>query len=265
VYSLLLRCRPEDVDLLSGDLWTEGTEGIQELADDNGVLLIASFAGSENREHLLAHFGPFAPKWRQERAIDWVEATKSAWPARQVGERIFLVPHWSTDPTPAGRKRLVHNPALACGTGEHPCTQLALIALEQFVEPGFGVVDVGTGSGILAIAAVRLGARFAFGIDTDEAALQAAKQNFELNELKANLVAGSADCLAVDCADVTIANINATVLLFLVEDLIRITKVDGRLILTGFTEAELNGLRRNFTNSSVLEMDEWRCLIIKTF
>jgi ribosomal protein L11 methyltransferase len=122
------------------------------------------------------------------------------------------------------------------------------------------VVDIGTGSGLLAIAALRLGARFGVGIDTDEAALSAARENFELNGLLVLLIAGSADCLSDGCADVLVANISATVLLSIADELLRISK--NRLILTGFTLDELPAMEANFGEGAVTSCDEWRCLSV---
>jgi len=158
--------------------------------------------------------------------------------------------------------RVIHNPGLACGTGEHPCTQLALMALETMALAGKTVVDIGTGSGILAIAALRLGAGFAIGIDTDEAALSAARENFALNTLPPQLVVGSADCLRAGCAAVTVANISATVLLSLAAELFRITGSAGQLILTGFAEYELAAVQQNFGFGEVTSCAEWRCLTV---
>ncbi len=188
MYSLHIECDADQLDLLSAELWEAGTVGIRELSD--GV--IAAFETNERRAELLQRFGG---TWTQEDSTDWVEATHHAWPPRLIGNRIFLAPHWCTDETPAGRVRLVHNPGLACGTGEHPCTQLALAAIESANVAGKTVVDIGTGSGLLAIAALQLGARIAVGVDLDEAALHAARENFELNHLLPNLAVGSADCL----------------------------------------------------------------------
>jgi ribosomal protein L11 methyltransferase len=263
VYSLHLACSPEDVDLLSADLWECGTLGVRELDYGNQILLIASFATNQQRGELMRQFASYSPQWQQEDATDWVQYTHDAWPPREVGERFFLAPPWSEEPTPEGRVRVVHNPGLACGTGEHPCTQLALMAIEQNVEAGANVVDIGTGSGILAIAALQLGAKFAVGTDLDEAALQAARENFRLNALAARLIAGSADCLLRGCSDVTIANISGTVLLGLLDDLLRITSPEGRLILTGFPEAELAVFQNLPPGCTVTEMNEWRCLVAK--
>jgi ribosomal protein L11 methylase PrmA len=95
---------------------------------------------------------------REAPDIDWVRQTESAWPPLLVGEKFFLVAPWSTEPTPAGRFRLEINPGLQCGTGQHPCTQKCLEAMERIVKPGDSVLDVGSGSGILSVAARLLGA-----------------------------------------------------------------------------------------------------------
>lgn len=259
MYSLLLTCPAAELDQLSAELWQAGTLGIQELDSSNETLLIAAF--DTNQADLLARFANYSPHWHQEPQIDWTVETHRAWPPRAIGERLLLAPPWSQDPTPPGRVRVVHNPGLACGTGEHPCTQLALLALEKFVERDTRVIDIGAGSGILAIAALRFGAASAIAVDPDENALASARENFSLNNLPAQLIAGSAQCLADDAADLTVANINATVLLSIFDDLLRITRRPGRLILTGFTAPELARLKELLPNSDVSSSSAWRCLI----
>jgi ribosomal protein L11 methyltransferase len=156
---------------------------------------------------------------------------------------------------------LRHNPGLACGTGEHPCTQLALEAIERQIRPGVTVVDIGTGSGILAIAALQLGARRVAGTDLDEAALHAAAENFALNDLLPQLIVGSADCLRSQCSDLTVANISGSVLLSIMDHLVRITSPSGRLILTGFPESELPAFLQLFPDCEVSGRNEWRCIL----
>ncbi|MDQ2712837.1 MAG: 50S ribosomal protein L11 methyltransferase [Acidobacteriota bacterium] len=264
MYSLYLDCDAGDLDLLSGGLWEAGTQGIREVENGRGGLtLIAGFQDNSRREELLTRFVSHSPKWKHEPETDWVKETQNAWPGREAGTQFFLAAPWTMAPTPPGRMRIIHNPGLACGTGEHPCTQLALTALERYVTPGCLVADIGTGSGILAIAALRLGAHSAIGIDTDEAALEAARANFELNGLPADLIAGSVDCLPEASADLTVANISATVLLALADDLLRMTRPDGRLILTGFPDSELAVMQEIFPAEAILQLEGWSCLISK--
>jgi ribosomal protein L11 methyltransferase len=257
VYSLRIECAPDDVERLSDELWELGAVGIQEVEYGDSTVLLIALESNERRRELLQCYAAFSPDWEQLDDTDWVAHTQESWPARCVGERFFLAPPWSNEPTLEGRLRIVHNPGLACGTGEHQCTQLALIALEQSVTPGARVFDIGTGSGLLAIAALRLGASIAVGVDRDEAALQVARENFELNGLTANLVAGSADAFADSCADIVVANISGTVLLYILDDLMRLGRT---LLLTGFTEYELPAFEQLLPNSKVIALDEWRLL-----
>ncbi len=253
---------------LSGELWDAGTIGVREIdvfpatAQENEcVRLIASFETNATRDNLLERFSDFAPQWTHENETDWVRETERAWPGRLIGQKLFLAAPWCLEETPTGRERLIHNPGLACGTGEHPCTQLALQALERVVRPGCVVADIGTGSGILAIAALRLGAVWAAGSDIDEEALKTARGNFELNGLATNLVVGSVDCFSARSVDVAVANINASVLLALADDLVRIVRPGGASILTGFPLSEAGTVRALFGATETLERDGWSCLI----
>jgi ribosomal protein L11 methyltransferase len=263
MFFLRLTCPITDAEALSSDLWDEGTAGIQEIEHGGEVTLLAGFETNENRARLMHRFVLHSPEWEHDDATDWVAYTKESWPPRQVGEHLFLVPPWSDDVTPLGRHRIIHNPGLACGTGEHPCTQLALEALESVVLEGDAVTDIGTGSGLLSIAALRLGASRCLGVDIDTASLAAARENFELNGLAPFLVAGSADSLRSETYDVTVANINATVLLMLFCDLLRITRPTGTLILTGFTESEAPVFQRLLPGGEVSAINEWRCIIAR--
>ena len=263
MYWLRLSCGREAADQLAGRLWELGTTGIRELDFDDKAVLIAHFEATEACADWISEFREYTPEWGQEENIDWTARTKAAWPTREVGQRLFLAAPWTSDATPLGRERVIHNPGGACGTGEHPCSQLALQALEKCVSPKSRVVDIGTGSGLLAIAALLLGAQSAFGFDPDEEALATARGNFALNTLNPQLIVGSAECLANGCADVTVANINATVLLSILDDLMRITREGGWLILTGFTEAELRPFRDMFPDAEVSGIDEWRCITLR--
>lgn len=261
MYSLHLACASEQVDWLSGELWEAGTAGIREVDDGEGVVLIATFEKNDDRPELLKRFAQYVPKWEYEHASDWVQHTRDAWPAREIGNKLFLAPPWCNDATPHGRERIIHNPGLACGTGDHPCTQLALRALEEYVRADSRVIDIGTGSGILAISAKRLGARFVVGFDVDEASLHTARENFGLNDLIPRLVASSAEALAGESADITVANISGAVLFSILDELLRITRRNGWLILTGFTDAEVSTFQAQFSHSTISEMDGWCCIV----
>jgi ribosomal protein L11 methyltransferase len=137
---------------------------------------------------------------------------------------------------------------------------LALMALEDCALEGRAVVDIGTGSGILAIAALHLGASRVIGADIDVSALATARENLGLNGATAELVCGSANALADSVADVTVANMNGTVLLAIFDDLVRITRRHGQLILTGFPVSESEAFMQQLSQGQLFELQKWSCL-----
>src|SRR5580658_1052310 len=153
----------EAYDELIATLWDAETQGISE---DPGAVT-AFFDDPE----VARRFG----EPRIEPEVDWVQRTEDAWPPLLVGERFFLAAPWRKEPTPPGRIRLEINPGLQCGTGQHPCTRLCLEAMERTIRPGDAVLDVGSGSGILSLAAKLLGAGRVVGCDIDDEAASAAQ------------------------------------------------------------------------------------------
>ena len=235
---------------------------VSEEEERGQIVLLAGFEDERNRDILLRQFAGYAPVWQEDRT-DWIGITQKAWPSRAVGQKLFLTPPWCDDRTPPGRVRIIHNPGLASGTGEHPCTQLVLESLERSIIPGVKVLDVGTGSGILSLAALRLGAGFALGVDPDLEALQTARENFEWNRLLPALAAGSTDCIADAWADVTVANISGTVLLSILDDLLRVTRLNGVLILSGFTTDEAKTFLGLFPPTEHTACEGWSCLAVR--
>ncbi len=155
--------------------------------------------------------------------VDWAQHTYDAWPPLLVGEKFFVVAPWRGDPTPPGRIRLELNPGMQCGTGRHRCTQLCLEAMERIVQPGDSVLDVGTGSGILSIAAKLLGASRVVACDIDPDAAKLVP-----------FFVGSVDAVRSDSFDVVAANINESVIEDLHPEFVRVAR---RRILSGFQDA----------------------------
>src|SRR5215471_10804929 len=161
MFSLEIECDPEDRELLIAELWEQGSEGIVELGPG---AVRAFFDDTADRRALRSQF-PGARE-REEEQHDWVQSSRDLLQPIRVGHRFFLVPEWRDDPAPDGRFRITINPGMAFGTGVHETTQLCIEALEDFLRPGMNVLDVGTGSGILAKAAALLGAGTVTACDT---------------------------------------------------------------------------------------------------
>jgi ribosomal protein L11 methyltransferase len=156
-----------------------------------------------------------------------------------IGERIFVCPEWRDDPTPPGRIRIVVNGGLAFGTGAHETTRLCLEAIERHLKPGMTVVDVGTGSGILAEAAVKLGAGEVHANDNDPEAVAVARENFEKAGVDVALSLGSAGDFPDNFADLIVANISPAWISDLALEWVRVLKPGGRAILSGFEAGDI--------------------------
>jgi ribosomal protein L11 methyltransferase len=172
----------------------------------------------------------------------------------KVGERFFLVPFWRDDPTPPGRLRIAVNPGMAFGTGVHETTQLCLEALEKYLTPGMSVLDVGTGSGILAEAARLLGARLVYACDTDPVAVQIAGNGF----------VGSVDAIADASADLVVANISPQAIISLAPDLLRVLRRPGGVILaSGFERDEVELVKARLPPAhEVREKANWALIVV---
>ena len=223
MFSLEIHCDAEHHDLLIAELWEQGCAGISELSEGS---LRAFFEDSTDRSALLDRYPGAALRVEEQR--DWVETARGLLEPMNVGGRFFLVPEWRNDPAPAGRFRITVNPGMAFGTGVHQTTRLCLQALEDFLQPGMTVLDVGTGSGILAEAAALLGAAKVIACDNDPVAVEIARARCRLS------FTGSVDAVRSGVADVTIANISPEAVIQLAPDLMRSLGPGGLLMASGF-------------------------------
>ena len=165
---------------------------------------------------------------------DWVRRSQAQFPPVEIGRRLWIGPSWH-QPTP-GRITVHLDPGLAFGTGTHPTTQLVLRFLEKHVRGGERVLDYGCGSGILAIAAAKLGAAHVDGVDVDAQAVETACANARVNgvELRASLP----EKLAAGHYDIVVSNILAQPLVVLAPLLAARTKPAGRIALAGILETQ---------------------------
>lgn len=190
----------------------------------------------------------------------------------KVSEKFVVKPTWR-EYTPEADELIIElDPGRAFGTGSHPTTSLCLKLMEENISEGDSVIDVGTGSGILMIAADRLGASEIYGTDIDELAVESAKENLELNKIseeKAKVYKG--DLISVvenKKFDVVVANILADVLLILLHDISKVVKPNGEIIFSGIIEDKCELLKREveslgFTVEEIKADKEWRAMLIK--
>ena len=179
----------------------------------------------------------------------------------RVSERLWIVPTWSEVPDPAA-VNLRLDPGLAFGTGSHPTTLQCLQWLETHLVPGSAVLDYGCGSGVLGIAAMRLGAGRVTGVDIDPAALQAAQRNAAANRVRIEVL--SADAPLHGPFDVVLANILSNPLKVLAPLLATQTRPGGYIVLAGILSAQADAVVQAYTPWFELrvasDLDGWSCL-----
>jgi ribosomal protein L11 methyltransferase len=189
---------------------------------------------------------------------DWVRATQDQFAPFQASPRLWVAPSWSAPP-PCAQLTLEIDPGLAFGTGSHATTRLCLRWLDANLEGGEHVLDYGCGSGILAIAAMKLGAAAACGIDIDPAALVAARNNAMQNQVSIDF--RHADAPLDGVFDIVVANILANPLHLLAPLLARATRQGGRVALSGVLESQADELcsvyEQWFDTDGVQRDDGW--------
>ena len=192
---------------------------------------------------------------------NWVQLTQSQFDPIRVSERLWIVPSWHESPDPAAIN-LILDPGMAFGTGSHPTTRLCLEWLERNVAAGCSLLDYGCGSGILAIAAARLGAGRVAGVDIDPLAVEAARANAERNGVTA-LFADSAQPVAGEY-DVVVANILSNPLRVLAPAICAHVRSGGRLALSGILREQADEIIGIYAQWLPLEIadvrEDWVCL-----
>ncbi|MBX5489995.1 MAG: 50S ribosomal protein L11 methyltransferase [Chloroflexi bacterium] len=187
--------------------------------------------------HWLGRLRPIAPlQVREIVEADWENAWKRHFHVRHVGRRLVIVPSWRQH-TPRPDEVVLHlDPGMAFGTGVHPTTRLCLLLLERWLAPGSAVLDLGTGSGILAIAAAKLGAARVVARDIDTTAVRVAAENVARNAVSDRVAVAQGDLASVPCAErfaLALANINLRVLREVLPDLAERLAPGGAAILSG--------------------------------
>ena len=175
---------------------------------------------------------------------DWVRRSQEQFQPIHISQRLWIVPTWAAAPDPDA-VNLVLDPGLAFGTGSHPSTRLCLRWLETTIRGGERVLDYGCGSGILAIAALRLGASAALGVDVDPQALDAARANAARNRVDARFI--NTETAPNFQADLVVANILANPLILLAPVLAGYACGSGRVALSGILEAQSEGVVRAYS------------------
>lgn len=200
---------------------------------------------------------------------DWANNWKKYYKPTKVGEKIVVKPIWEEYEPKEGELVLELDPGMAFGTGEHETTRMCIQALEKFTKKDSVVFDVGCGSGILAIAAAKLGAKKAIGVDLDPVAVESAKENVGFNNLdNIEILEGNLIEVIDGKADIVVANIIAEVICILTEDVSRVIKPGGYFITSGIIHDRVDMVTDKlkecgFEVEKINKDGEWNCIIAK--
>jgi ribosomal protein L11 methyltransferase len=213
------------------------------------------------------------PRWRRARRLreqDWRHSWKQYFRPQRVGRSLVVKPSWSRFALRDGDTVIEIDPGMAFGTGQHPTTAMCLRALEDSVRSGMNILDLGTGSGILAIAAAKLGAARVLALDVDPMAVKAARQNAIANEVahRIDIREGTLDdSFAPDLAfDIIVANIGSVTIERLAPTISHALALGGTLIVSGFLEDAVRDLTRAFhaaglSGDRVIDDGVWCCIV----
>ena len=201
---------------------------------------------------------------------DWANSWKKYFHTDRVGERIVIQPSWEEYEPRAGEVVLRLDPGAAFGTGTHPTTAMCLRAMEKLVKPGMTVFDVGTGSGVLAIAAAKLGAKTVRAVDYDATAVRVALENIEANGVGNLVFTAESDLFsAIDGkAGLVTANLIADLVIRLLPELDAHLEKGGALLASGVIENRAQEVREatetaGFFVAEDFEEKEWHAMVIR--
>jgi ribosomal protein L11 methyltransferase len=253
-------------DLLAAALDDFDVVAIEEIED--GLVLRAFFGSAEARDDAARGLAQAMPSLRiQSLEVsdeDWAARSQAALKAVRVGA-LIVAPPWDL-PDGVDATTIVILPSTGFGTGHHATTRLCLGALQRVEPAGKTVIDVGTGSGVLALAAAKLGASRAVGIDNDQDAIDNALENRDLNAAAAVefVRAGVEDAREAGPFEIVLANLTGGVLIRFARDLTALAARDARLILSGLREEEERDVLAAFGRPLVAREaeDGWICLVL---
>jgi ribosomal protein L11 methyltransferase len=275
-----IEVHPAAQEAVSAFLFDLGCRGIV-LGEKGNSFLKAYLLMSERFEELRSRMEAFVLRLREifpEAAQcslhfskiqeeDWGLTWKRHFHVERITERLTVIPVWEPVPRAPGGMIIRMDPGPAFGTGAHPTTRMCLESIEKLHPSGaWTMIDVGTGSGILAIYAAKLGAGGILAIDTDPEALRWARRNIELNHCSKSIKLSSKPvCELSDLCSVLVANLTRDALLELLPDFQRLLEKDGALILSGLLHEQVQEVKKplsllGFKEIRVVKQAEWACI-----
>lgn len=208
---------------------------------------------------------------------NWEESWKDSYPPVEIGEKLVILPYWLAQDYAGDRLQVILDPGLTFGTGAHPTTQMVVSAMERIIKAGDRCLDLGSGSGILSLVALRLGAACAVGVDIDPKAEDIARENAaynafsspEFTALTGNVTEDHAimEHLSAQSWDVVLVNIVADVIISLAPVLPHFLSEKTTLICSGILDTRLADVldamaRAGLTVTETHAQEDWRCILV---
>lgn len=268
--------QPFDTELLSGLMWDFDINGLTE--EDNYIKIFAD----ENADLNIHIIENSLQKLQEDKIItsykieieliedkNWNEEWEKSREVIRISERIVIKPTFKNYSPKENEIVLTIDPKMSFGTGEHQTTKLMLRLLEKYVKPGMNVLDVGSGTGILAIASAKLGALKALAVDFDEVCLENCNENCTLNGVSdsVQILTGEIDDVKENDFDLVLANIQKNVLIEIAEKIKSKVKRNGIVILSGLLYSDQDEIEKKyklfgFTTMQIEKLDEWIAVVL---
>ena len=249
-----------------------------ENTDTEGLERLKAFI-ADLKENDPAHFyGSLEMTVKALPEVDWMEAWKDNYPAQPIGDKLIVLPYWLAGSDESGRLPVVLDPGLTFGTGYHPSTRMVMEKMEKFVKAGSNCLDLGSGSGILSIAALHLGAKCALGVDIDPKAEDAARENAAYNGFAAPEFTALTGNVTEDTGlmqnlqqreyDLVLVNIVADVIIGLSAVLPAFLTENSTLLCSGILDVRLDDVTQALEKAGIeiLEIsakEDWRSIRAK--
>lgn len=272
----VIKTEPPIPEVVSGILWKLDISGVSE---EEPFIKVFSESGKVTKKEIEALLSSLAEeKLIEDYSVDenefeernWNEEWEKSLNVIEVSDKIVIRPSTREYAAKDGQLVLTIDPKMSFGTGEHQTTRLMLLMVENYVKMGMNVLDVGTGTGVLAIAAVRLGASHAVAIDNDEWCFDNGIENCEVNGVsdRVEIRLGEVGQVEEKDFDLVLANINKNILMEIGRELTSHVKAGGTLILSGLLYTDEQDIterygKEGFTVTGKKQMDEWISLVMK--
>lgn len=259
----------DDSLLQSGDVLVKAFISLEE-TEKTLPLIRADFEELEKNGEGFLNFGTLETTRRIVEGDDWLEIWRKHFRPLHIGRRIVVCPEWIAYEKQTGEEVVKLDSNMAFGTGEHETTSMCLKLLQEYLTPQSVCIDVGCGSGILGISAIKFGAKYAYLTDIDDIAVKSALHNCEINGVSDRVRVAHSDLLddAEIKGDIMLANITAEILCRLAPSIPKNLKSGGVLILSGIIESRLETVLQAFgaqglTLDKKLRDGEWFALAFK--